>query len=189
MSDPGRAELTALLAERDPIAAARAAGVSADDPIVVRRGAAPAGWHVDTDTEGSIEGHRAAHAEGRPSEAIVLYGRGTDDAGVTARLAALAELAERTGLLRAVTTVPAEGDAQRPGSWGVEDLTIVAACRAALPATVAVRPSWAHLGPAACQIAVAFGATGWAVPDDDPTDLERLAAAIGRTVVTDGGDA
>lgn len=186
MTAPARPDLLALLAGRDPLAAARAAGITADAPIRVRRGAAPPGWHVDTDREGAVAAHRAAHAEGRPSEAIILYGRGHDDAQITTRLAALAELARQTGLLRALTTVPAEGDARRPGSWGVEDLTIVATCRAALPDSVAVRPSWGHLGPAACQIAVAFGASGWAVPDDDPTDLDHLAAAIGRTVIGEG---
>lgn len=185
MTGPARPDPAALLADRDPLAAARAAGVNADAPIRVRRGAPPPGWLIDTDREGAVDAHRAAHAEGRPSEAIILYGRGHDDAHITARLAALAELARQTGLLRAVTTVPAEGDAQRPGSWGVEDLTIVATCRAALPDSVAVRPSWGHLGPAACQVAVAFGATGWAVPGDDPTDLDHLAAAIGRTVITE----
>jgi hypothetical protein len=187
VSGRGIPDLAALLGERDPLAAARAADVPAGAPIRVRRGAAPQGWLVDTGGESPIGAHRAAHAEGRPSEAIIVYGHGRGDEHVAARLAALAELAAQTGLLRAVTTVPAEGDAHRPGSWGVEDLTIVATCRAALPHPVAVRPSWEHLGPAACQIAIAFGATGWAVPADDPTDLDHLAGAIGRTVIIEGG--
>ena len=64
------------------------------------------------------------------------------------RLAALAELAAQTGLLRAVRPVPADGTADRPGSWGVEDLTVIAACRAgACPTAVAVRPALAPPGP------------------------------------------
>jgi hypothetical protein len=180
-------DLTGLLGDRDPLAAARAADVAGDAPIRVRRGPAPAEWLVDSAGEGDIDSHRAAHAEGRPSEAIIVYGNGRSDQEIAARLRALADLAAATGLLRAVTTVPAEGDTHRPGSWGVEDLTVVATCRAALPDTVAVRPSWERLGPAACQIAVAFGATGWCVPADDPTDLEHLADAIGRAVVVEDG--
>jgi hypothetical protein len=180
-------DIAGLLGDRDPLAAARAAEPAGDAPIRVRRGPAPSGRLVDTTAEGAIEAHRAAHAEGRPSEAIIVYGNGRSDADIAARLSALAALAAETGLLRAVTVVPAEGDAHRPGSWGVEDLTVVATCRAALPDSVAVRPSWESLGPAACQIAVAFGATGWSVPADDPTDLERLAAAIGRAIVVEDG--
>ena len=75
--------------------------------------------------------------------------------------------------------MPAEGTAERPGSWGVEDLTVVAACRLALPDDVAVRPHWRRLGPAACQIAVAFGASQWLVPEDDRTELDRLAGGVG----------
>jgi 2-iminoacetate synthase ThiH len=93
-------------------------------------------------------------------------------------------------MLRIVHTVPCEGGPDRPGSWGVEDLTVVAAARLALPADVEVAPSWSRLGPAACQVAVAFGATAWIVPADDTTDLAHLADAIGRTVeeVPYGGD-
>ncbi|MFP5451105.1 MAG: hypothetical protein ACLGG9_05060 [Thermoleophilia bacterium] len=183
MTGPVTPDLARLLGDRDPLAAARAAGVAGDGPIRVRRGPAPAGWLVDSGDEGGIDAHSAAHAEGRPSEAVIVYGNGRGDEEIAARLSALADLAAATGLLRAVTTVPADGDTHRPGSWGVEDLTVVATCRAALPDTVAVRPSWERLGPAACQIAVAFGATGRCVPADDPTDLEHLAGAIGRTII------
>lgn len=185
MSDAAQAGLAALLRARDPLAAARANGTD-DGPIVVRRGPAPGEWFADTHEEAPVGQHRAAHLAGRPSEAVVRYGHGVSEDHVARRLDELARLAEETGLLRAVTPVPAEGTEHRPGSWGVEDLTVVAACRAALPATVHVRPSWTHLGPAACQIAVAFGATAWAVPEDDRTDVERLAAGIGRTVTGEG---
>jgi hypothetical protein len=176
-------ELAGLLRARDPLAAARAAGVRPGGEVTVERGPAPAAWLVDGDEEGSIEAHRAAHAEGRPSEAALAYGAGHDDEAVAERLAALAALARDTALLRAVCPVPANGGEGRPGSWGVEDLTVIAACRRALPAGVAVRPHWRRLGPAACQIAIAFGATGWRIPEDDPADLVHLAAAVGARAV------
>lgn len=173
----------AILSANDPLAAARAAAPADGEPIVVRRGDAPAGWLVDGEAEGGLAAHRRAHAEGRPSEAVVAYGHGVSNEQIAARLEGLAALAADTGLLRAVCPVPREGTDTRPGSWGVEDLTIIAACRSALPDDVVVRPSWRRLGPAACQIAVAFGATAWAVPSDDTSDLTHLATAIGRTVV------
>jgi hypothetical protein len=174
--------IAALLRARDPLASARAAGVRPSGEVVVERGPAPAGWLVDGDEERPLDQHRAAHDEGRASEAALAYGAGHDPDAIAARLAGLAELAERTGLLRAVCPVPADGTGERPGSWGVEDLTVIAACRLALPDDVAVRPHWRRLGPAACQVAVAFGATGWRVPDDDRTDTDALAAAVGRQV-------
>lgn len=173
-----REDIEALLRASDPLGAARAAGVGGGGTVTVLR-EPPAGALADGDDEGPIAEHRAAHAAGRPSEAAVTYGAGHDPADVAARIAALADLARSTGLLRAVCPVPAEGTPERPGSWGVEDLTVVAACRAALPADVAVRPHWRRLGPAACQIAVAFGASQWLVPADDTTDVERLAGAVG----------
>lgn len=179
MTAPAEA-LRALLAARDPLAAARAGG-PADTVVRVYRGPAPAGWLVDDGAEGDIAAHRAAHAAGRPSEAVVLYGRDRPDDAVAARLEALAGLAAATGLLRAVHPVPAEGAPERPGSWGVEDLTVVAACRAALPDGVEVIPDWRHLGPAACQVAVAFGATALWLPAGDGADVAHLAEAIGRT--------
>jgi len=179
---PDAQAIAALLRARDPLAAARAAGVRPAGEVVVQRGPAPAQWLVDGDEERPLHEHRAAHAQGRPSEAALAYGAGHDPAAIAARLAALAELAGRTGLLRAVCPVPADGTGERPGSWGVEDLTVIAACRLALPDDVAVRPHWRRLGPAACQVAVAFGATGWRIPEDDRTDAEALAAAVGRQV-------
>lgn len=171
-----------LLRGHDPLGAARTAGAGDERPIVVRRGPAPAHWLVEDEEERPVADHRAAHLEGRPSEAVVRYGNGVPEEAVARRIAELAALAAETGLLRAVTPVPAEGSTERPGSWGVEDLTVVAACRTALPEAVQVRPSWRHLGAPACQIAVAFGATAWAVPEDDTTDLAHLAEAVGRTI-------
>lgn len=181
--DPiSRETIEALLRAGDPLAAARAAGVAPGHPVSVARGPAGEDRLRDGDEEGSVDRHRAAHAGGRPSEAAVAYGAGHDPALVAERIAALAALAAETGLLRAVCPVPAEGTGERPGSWGVEDLTIVAACRLAFPATVEVRPHWRRLGAAACQIAVAFGATEWVIPDDDPSDAEHLAAGVGAAV-------
>jgi hypothetical protein len=176
-------QLAALLRARDPLAAARAAGSRAGGTVTVERAPAPEGWLVDGDRERPVDEHAAAHAEGRPSEAAVAYGAGHDPRRVAERIDALARLARGTGLLRAVCPVPAEGTAERPGSWGVEDLTVVAACRLAMPDGVAVRPHWRRLGPAACQIAVAFGATGWRIPPDDRADASHLAAAVGAQAV------
>ena len=113
----------------------------------------------------------------------MAYGAGREPAAVAERIDALARLARRTGLLRAVCPVPGDGTEDRPGSWGVEDLTVIAVCRLAMPAGVAVRPHWRRLGPAACQIAVAFGATGWRIPADDRADAAGLAAAVGAEAV------
>jgi hypothetical protein len=176
-------ELTALLAARDPLAAARAAGAGPGGEVTVERGPAPAGRLVDGDEEGPLAAHASAHSEGRPSEAAVAYGAGRDPRAVAERIDGLARLARETGLLRAVCPVPGEGSEQRPGSWGVEDLTVIAICRLALPDGVAVRPHWRRLGPAACQIAVAFGATGWRIPAGDRADPAHLAAAVGAEAV------
>lgn len=177
-----RSRLLELLRACDPLAAARAAGVRAGARVVVVRPGDRAGLLVDGDVERPVEEHRAAHAAGTPSEAAVAYGAGRDPAAVAARIDALAALARETGLLRAVAPVPAEGGAARPGSWGVEDLTVVAVCRLALPEDVGVRPHWARLGPAACQVAVAFGASEWLIPEGDGTDAAALAAAVGASV-------
>jgi hypothetical protein len=185
VSDPvTRARLEELLRAGDPLAAARAAGVQVGATVTVRPQADRDGWLVDGDDERAVEEHRAAHAAGRPSEAAVAYGDGHDPAAVAARIDALAALARETGLLRAVAPVPAEGGAARPGSWGVEDLTIVAVCRLAMPDGVGIRPHWGRLGPAACQVAVAFGASEWLIPDGDRTDAAALAAAVGASVGT-----
>ena len=176
--------LAALLRARDPLAAARAAGVAPVAAVLVERGPAPAAWLVDGDEERPVAEHAAAHAAGRPSEAAVAYGAGHEPDAVAERIAALARLAAETGLLRAVCPVPGDGTDDRPGSWGVEDLTVVAVCRLALPEGVAVRPHWRRLGPAACQVAVAFGATGWRIPEDDRADTAHLAAAVGAEAVS-----
>ena len=175
--------LAELIRARDPLAAARALAPDPDRPVTFTRAPAPAGWLVDGDEEGPIAAHRAAHAAGRPSEAAVAYGAGVPPEATAERLLALAALSAETGLLRAVCPVPAEGTPARPGSWGVEDLTVLAAARLALPGVPWIRPHWRRLGPAACQVAVAFGATDWSIPPDDPSDPEHLAAAVGRSAV------
>jgi hypothetical protein len=149
-------ELAAIIAARDPLAAARAAGAGPGGEVTVERGPAPAGWLVDGDEERPIADHAAAHAAGRPSEAAVAYGAGRDPRAVAERIDALARLARETGLLRAVCPVPGEGTEEH----------------------------WRRLGPAACQIAVAFGATGWRIPAKDRADPARLAAAVGAEAVT-----
>ena len=183
MSAPVRRDrLEELLRAGDPLAAARAAGVRVGARVALSSDAGRSGVLVDGDEERPVEEHRAAHAAGTPSEAAVGYGAGHDPAAIAARIEALAALARETGLLRAVAPVPAEGGAARPGSWGVEDLTIVAVCRLAMPEGVGVRPHWVRLGPAACQVAVAFGASEWLIPDGDGTDAAALAAAVGASV-------
>ena len=183
MSGPvTRARLEALLRAGDPLAAARAAGVRVGARVALGHDADRAGRLVDGDRARPVAEHRAAHAAGTPSEAAVAYGAGHDPAGVATRIDALAALARETGLLRVVAPVPAEGGAARPGSWGVEDLTIVAVCRLAMPDGVGIRPHWVRLGPAACQVAVAFGASEWLIPDGDGTDPAALAAAVGASL-------
>lgn len=174
--------LARLIAAADPMAAAQAAGIGPGARVTYTREAAPAGWLVDGDEEGAVAEHRRAHSAGRPSEAAVRYGAGVAPEAIADRLVALADLAE-TGLLRAVCPVPADASRERPGSWGVEDLTVIAAARLALPDSVPVRPDWRRLGAAACQVAVAFGATDWRIPPDDPSDADHLAAAVGATAV------
>lgn len=177
-----RETLVSLLRDADPLAAAHL--VPPGDVVVTfTRAASPADWLVDGENEGSLRDHRAAHAAGRPSEAAVLYGAGTTPEAVADRLLALGELARATGLLRAVCPVPGEGGSDRPGSWGVEDLTVIAAARLACPDVTWIRPHWKRLGWGACQVATAFGANDWQVPADEKADLELLATAAGRTAV------
>lgn len=178
-----RDQLIDLIAAADPLAAARAAGVAPGGSVTFAHGPDPEDWLVDGEAEGALDAHRAAHAAGRPSVAVIAYGAGTAAEGVADRLLALAALARETGLLRAVVPVPGEGSSARPGSWGVEDLVVVAAARAVLPDAVAVRPCWPRLGAPGAQVAVAFGATDWQIPADDDNDPARLAAAVGRTAV------
>lgn len=178
-----RDRIEALLRDGDPLAAARAAGVAPGARVVVTHsGHGDENGLCDGDIEGSLDEHRAAHRQGRHSDAAVAYGIGHDPAVVADRIAGLAALARESGRLRAVCPIPAEGTSERPGSWGVEDLTIIAACRLALPDEVEVRPHWERLGAAACQIAVAFGASEWRIPAGDDTDAEHLAAGVGAEV-------
>gem|GEM_PF-558469 len=178
-----RDDLLALLAARDPLRAARAAGVGPPATVTVSRDPAPEGWLVDGDTEGEVAAHRRAHRDGRPSEAAVRYGDGVGPAHTADRLLALRALSEETGLLRAVTMVPGEGGGRRPGSWGVEDLTAVAVARLALPGVPWIRVDWRRVGPAAAQVALSFGVTDWLVPAGDETDVAHLAGAVGCAVV------
>ena len=176
-----RDALVALLRGRDPLAAA-AALTRDGDVTYARARAAGADLLVDGDRELPIADHRSAHAEGRASDATVRYGEGMDVEHVADRLMALAALARETGLLRAVCPIPAEG-VRTPGSWGVEDLTVVAAARGMLDPSVRVRPSWTRLGAATCGVTLAFGADDLVVPEGDDTDVVALAAAAGRRAV------
>lgn len=173
-----RERLEQLLRAGDPIAAARAAALEPGRRVAVVGDQAEDRLE-DGDVEGTIAAHRAAHAAGRPSEAAIAYGDGTTAESVAARIDALAALARETGMLRAVCPVPAEGGATRPGSWGVEDLTVIAVSRLAMPGDVGVRPDWRRLGQAMCQVSVAFGASEWLIPEGDPADAARLAEGVG----------
>ena len=175
-------ELAALIRACDPIAVA--ARLPAPGPTVTfTRSPPPEDWLVDGASERPVAEHRDAHEAGRPSEATVAYGAGVDAAAVAERLLALAALVRESALLRAVCPVPAEPpDATRPGSWGVEDLTVVAAARLALPDVPWVRPDW-RIGAGACQVALAFGANDLALPAGDRTDVATLVAAVGREAV------
>lgn len=175
-----REEMQDMLRERDAIAIA--SGLVAPEEITYTRSEPPADWLIDGDAEQPVAAHRAAHAEGRPSEAAVLYGEGVPPEHTAERLLALAALARETGLLRAVCPVPAAG-VRTPGSWGVEDLTVIAAARRALDPSVRVRPSWTRLGAQTCAVALAFGADDLVVPAGDSTDVVMLAQSAGRTAV------
>lgn len=175
-----RAQLVTWLRERDALAIA--AELDGGRDVTWSRAASPEEWFTEVAIEESLEAHRAAHAGGQPSEAIVVYGEGVPEEAVADRLLALAALAAETGLLRTVCPVPAPG-VETPGSWGVEDLTVIAACRRVLDPSVRVRPSWERLGAQTCAVALAFGADDLAVPAGDPTDPEALATSAGRRAV------
>jgi hypothetical protein len=180
-ASPTRAELADLIRGRETV---RAAGHAEPvERVTWTRSPSPAAWLVDGDVESSIGAHAAAHRADVPSEAAVAYGAGVDPETVAERLLALAELSRRHGLLRAVCPVPAEGDSRRPGSWGVEDLAVIAAARLCMPEVPWIRPHWRRLGAGACQVAVAFGATDWVLPEDERADPVHLAAAVGRVAV------
>lgn len=178
-----RDALVALLRTPDPLRAAELAGVVPGGTVTYSRAPIPSDWFVDIDAEQPVAAHRAAHAAGIPSVAVVAYGAGVPPTRTVDRLIALGELAHQTGMLRAVSPVPGEGDATRPGSWGVEDLAVIALARHLMPPSTLVRPDWVRLGAAASQIAVAFGATDWQIPADDSTDAEWLASAVGYRAV------
>lgn len=146
-----RDALIELLASRDPLQAARAAGVVPRTQVRVMRGPCTA--------------------------PVVDYGRGNDDGDVADRLLALA----RDGAT-AVAVRPAASSESHPGSWGVEDLVVIAAARALLP-DAEIEADWDALGASGCQVAVAFGLSAWRVPDGDDTDLAQLADAVGCRVV------
>ena len=173
-----RDELVQVLRRRDALSAAGRDG--AEQAVSVIHGDEPT-WLVDGDEEGALDAHRAAHAGGTPTVATVAYGEGVSAEATADRLIGLAELAAETGLLRAVALVPAAGE-RTPGSWGVEDLTVVAAARRALPDSVRVRPSWSRLGAQTCGVALAFGADELVVPEGERTNLDILASAVGRRI-------
>jgi hypothetical protein len=177
-----RKTLVTLLRDADPLATAQLLPAG-DDVVTWTRSPAPDEWLVESGSELSLDEHRAAHNQGRPSEAVVTYGAGTSPEAIADRLLALGSLARETGLLRAVCPVPADGGSDRPGSWGVEDLTVIAAARIACPDATWVRPDWKRLGSGACQVATAFGANDWQIPEGEKADPGLLAAAAGRTAV------
>ena len=175
-----RDELIGVIRHRDAISVA--AGLPTDRDVTFTRGASPTGILADGDAERPVDEHRRAHLAGRPTEATVIYGEGVEPEHVADRLLDLAGLADETGMLQTVCTMPAAG-VLTPGSWGVEDLTIVAAARLVLGPSVRVRPSWTRLGAQTCGVTLAFGADDLALPEDDPTDVALLAEAVGRRAV------
>lgn len=114
-----RDALVALLATPDPLRAAELAGVTPGGTVTYSRAELPADWFVEIAGEQPVSAHRAAHATGTPSIAVVAYGTGVPPEHTVDRLIALADLARDTGLLRAVSPTPGDGDASRPGSWGL----------------------------------------------------------------------
>lgn len=179
-----RDHLIELLSGSNPVAAGmEACAIAPPSVVTYSRSGAPDQWLVDGEREGPLDAHRAAHAAGRASEATVLYGSDRSPAQVADRLLELAGLRVGPGALMAVCPLPGVGGAARPGSWGVEDLSVVAATRVALPEVPWVRPNWHLLGAPACQVALAFGANDWQVPEEDDTDLAALADAVGVTAV------
>lgn len=174
-----RDELVELLRGRDALSAA--VGLTLADTVTVTHEADPGEWLVDGDDEGSLADHRAAHTAGRASVATVRYGEDVPAEATADRLLDLAALSAQTGLLRAVCPIPAEG-VRTPGSWGVEDLTAVAAARRLFDPSVRIRPSWTRLGAQTCGVTLAFGADELVVPAGDPTDVSALAVAVGRQV-------
>lgn len=175
-----RDELIEMIRATDPVGAAASLSLDLDEPVTWTRNPRPGGLIDDGAIEGRVEDHRRAHESGLPSEATVLYGTAVPAEATADRLLELAELQAGSGKLRAVCPVPADGS---PGSWGVQDLAVIAACRHALPGVVWVRPSWERLGASLCQVAVAFGANDWVLPEGDRTDPAHLAAAVGRRAV------
>ncbi len=149
-----RDEIIAMLEARDPLAAAE--GIAPPTEV---------GWMREpVDADGVVE---------------VRYGAGTTAAQVADQLLAVAR---DTSGARAVQLVPGDDSAERPGSWGNEDLLVTAVARRVLP-DVAIRPHWRALGGPACQVAVSFGADEWVIPQDDDADPDRLAAAVGAVAV------
>lgn len=176
-------DLAEMVAGSDPVGAALAVPQGGGRVVTWTRTPAPGSWLVDHETEGSVATHEEAHADGQSSEALVIYGDARTADAVAARLLALGELGARTGLLRAITLRPQGGGPARPASWGYEDLSVVAAARLAAPDVPWIRPDWRALGRHACQVAVAFGANDWLIPEDDPADPELLASAVGARAV------
>lgn len=179
-----RDELIDLLRSADPLTAGGAVAHLTSDVVTYSREPAPDSWLVDGRDEGDLAAHRAAHDAGRPSEATVAYGSGVTPEEIADRLLGLREVsAVGNGLLKAVCPVPREGAAARPGSWGMEDVAVIAAARVACPDVPFIRPDWRRLGAGTCQVATHFGANDWQIPPADTTDPELLAAAVGRTAV------
>lgn len=149
-----RDEIIALLDARDPIAAAQ--GIPVPDEV---------SWLRGTGDDEGVE--------------VVRYGTGTTNADVADRLL---EVAAMHATPRAVHLVPGADTAERPGSWGNEDLLVTAVARRVLP-DVPIRPDWRALGAPACQVAVSFGADEWVIPEGDEVDPDHLAAAVGARAV------
>jgi hypothetical protein len=154
--------------------------VTRDELIEIIRAADPVGCaaQLRLDTSRPISWTRATSPD--TDADIVPYGTQVPVEVTADRILELAARHDATGNVRAVSPVPADGS---PGSWGVQDLAVIVACRRALPDVRWIRPAWEKLGPSLCQIAIAFGANDWVVPADERVDPEHLAAAVGRQAV------
>lgn len=152
-----RDELVEMIRAADPVASAARLRLDPSEPVTWTRATSP---DVDAD--------------------IVPYGTQVPAEVTADRILELSVRHAATGDVHAVSPVPADGS---PGSWGVQDLTVIAACRYALPDVRWIRPSWEKLGASLCQIAIAFGANDWVLPADERVDPEHLAAAVGRRAV------
>ena len=172
-----RDEIEALLRAGDPLAAARAAGVTPGAGVAVTSEGEAGDRLADGDARGRARGPpRRARGGAAQRGRRRLRRRARPGRRWPSGSPAWPRSPGRPDCCAPSARCPPRAAPERPGSWGVEDLTVIAVCRLALPAGVEVRPHWVRLGAAACQIAVAFGATEWR----DPCRRRQRPRAPGR---------